>query len=397
MFGLASMSLLSLAGLSLAQDLGVPLNWRKFSNDRSDAEIIKISEAAIDAILPKLKKDTGEFDGSGYWQSGNVWCVHSPISPDGPASMANEDYRAGTTKYKDQVVGQLKNVWGLRDNYDQWGWWATAAVYAWRAYDDKDLLNNAIKTWEHISTYAISDDDAKAGKISTKDFTFKGTCNDKSMAGGVFWKTEKGSDGINSITTGLYMTLSAYLGEATGDDKYIKAAEKSLSWIRNINMKDNLALDSITAKDCKHGADWLFTYNTGKLLEGLEILVDLTDKDDYRKLAANVANAAMKTNAWHRDDGVIKEGAYPKENNDAVGFKSVLVRALDEAYNRRKGDNEALRILIHSYVCVQFNALLDLAAKGDTYSSSWTGPAQDFTTWGQMAALDVFVAAINAA
>ena len=54
----------------------------------------------------------------------------------------------------------------------------------------------------------------------------------------------------------LYMTLSAYLGEATGDDKYIKAAEKSLAWIRNINMKDNLALDSITAKDCKHGADW---------------------------------------------------------------------------------------------------------------------------------------------
>ena len=55
------------------------------------------------------------------------------------------------------------------------------------------------------------------------------------------------------------MTLSAYLGEATGDDKYIKAAEKSLAWIRNINMKDNLALDSITAKDCKHGADWYVT------------------------------------------------------------------------------------------------------------------------------------------
>ncbi|KAL1745407.1 glycoside hydrolase family 76 protein [Schizophyllum fasciatum] len=386
MLGIASLSVLSLVGFSAAQDLGVPLNWRKFSNDRSDDEIIKISEAAIDAILPKLKKDTGEFDGIGYWQSGNVW-----------ASMANEDYRAGTTKYKDQVVGQLKNVWGLRDNYDQWGWWATAAVYAYRAYNDKDLLNNAVKTWEHISTYTITDDAAKSGKLPTKDFTFKGTCFDKSMAGGVFWKTEAGHDGINSITTGLYMTLSAYLGEATGDDKYIKAAEKSLSWIRNINMKDNLALDGISAKDCKRGADWLFTYNTGKLLEGLEILVDLTDNNDYRSLAVNVANAAMKTNAWHRDDGVIKEGAYPNENNDAVGFKSVLVRALDEAYNRRKGDNEKLRILIHSYVCVQFNALLDLAKKGDSYSSSWTGPAQDFTTWGQMAALDVFVAAINAA
>ena len=124
------------------------------------------------------------------------------------------------------------------------------------------------------------------------------------------------------------------------------------------------------------------------------------------------------------DDGVITEGASPNENNDNVGFKSILIRALDETYNRRKGDNEALRILIHSYVCVQasivifsfplsfpmlclrdktltsfpqMNALLDLAADGNNYSSAWAGPAQGFTTWGQMAALDVFVAAINAA
>ena len=127
------------------------------------------------------------------------------------------------------------------------------------------------------------------------------------------------------------------------------------------------------------------------------------------------------------NDGVITEGASPNENNDNVGFKSILIRALDETYNRRKGDNEALRILIHSYVCVQvsimifsfpfpcpsflllclrdemltifpqMNALLDLAADGNNYSSAWAGPAQGFTTWGQMAALDVFVAAINAA
>ncbi|TRM58168.1 hypothetical protein BD626DRAFT_573803 [Schizophyllum amplum] len=96
-------------------------------------------------------------------------------------------------------------------------------------------------------------------------------------------------------------------------------------------------------------------------------------------------------------DGVITEGASPDSSNDGVGFKSILLRALDEAYNRRQGDNEALRILIHSYVCVQFNALLDLAATGYTYSSAWAGPPQGFTTWGQMAALDVLVAAIHAA
>jgi hypothetical protein len=59
--------------------------------------------------------------------------------------------------------------------------------------------------------------------------------------------------------------------------------------------------------------------------------------------------------------------------------------------------NNALAILVHSYIDVQYNALLDLAASGNTYSSAWHGPAPTgFTTWGQMAALDVLVSAISA-
>lgn len=44
----------------------------------------------------------------------------------------------------------------------------------------------------------------------------------------------------------------------------------------------------------------------------------------------------------------------------------------------------------------QYNALLDLAANGSTYSANWHGPAQGFTTWGQLAALDPLTAAISA-
>ena len=112
-----------------------------------------------------------------------------------------------------------------------------------------------------------------------------------------------------------------------------------------------------------------------------------------------VGNAAMKSSAWEGSNGVISEGASPDSDNDGVGFKAVFVRALDEAYVRvaARADNEAFRVLLHSYVCVQLNALLELAANGTTYSSAWLGPPQAFTTWGQMASLDVFVAAINAA
>ena len=38
----------------------------------------------------------------------------------------------------------------------------------------------------------------------------------------------------------------------------------------------------------------------------------------------NVANAAMKTRSWAGEDGIITEGASPKENNDGVGFKGVF-------------------------------------------------------------------------
>ncbi|KAL0063493.1 hypothetical protein AAF712_009587 [Marasmius tenuissimus] len=80
-----------------------------------------------------------------------------------------------------------------------------------------------------------------------------------------------------------------------------------------------------------------------------------------------ISNAAMKTNAWGGSDGIITEGASRNENNDGVGFKGLL-----------------------------YNALLDLAANGTTYSAAWKGPPQGFTSWGQLAALDVLVSAIDA-
>ena len=56
-----------------------------------------------------------------------------------------------------------------------------------------------------------------------------------------------------------------------------------------------------------------------------------------------------------------------------------------------------LNILIHSYLDVQYNAVLELASTGNNiYSSAWHGPAQGFTTWGQLSALDVIVSAISA-
>ncbi|KAH9939620.1 glycoside hydrolase family 76 protein [Epithele typhae] len=384
---------LALAAAAFAQDLGVPLSWREFTNNRSHAELISISEAAIDTILPQLNVASGDFAGIGYWQAGNVW-----------SAMANEDFRAGTTKYKAQVVDQLNNVFGLWAHYDQFGfnddamWWATAAYYGFRAYGDTNLLSHAEDVWTHVNTFVIP---AGASSISTKNFGFSATCEGKSMAGGVFWRTDAGDDNVNSVTTGLFITLSAYLAEVTGDAKYTNAAIASANWIRRLNLNsDPIVLDTVHALDCSRTpTTWLFTYNTGKYLEGLEVLYDVTKDTQWRDLAVSIGNAGMKSTAWAGSNGVCTEGASPDSNNDGVGFKAIWVRAIDEAYNRvaKRGDNEAYRILLHSYVDVQLNALLELAANGTSYSSAWAGPPQGFTTWGQLASLDVFVAALHAA
>jgi hypothetical protein len=80
---------------------------------------------------------------------------------------------------------------------------------------------------------------------------------------------------------------------------------------------------------------------------------------------------------------------------DVCLFLAIFIRGLHEVFQRSSGNND-LRILIHSYVDVQYNALLDLAASGASYGVVWHGPYQGATAWGQNAALDVMVAAIGA-
>ncbi|KAG7093369.1 hypothetical protein E1B28_007051 [Marasmius oreades] len=368
---------LSLIVSVFSQDLGVPLSWRKFSNERPLDERIRIAQNGINAIIPQLNAGTAEFNDIGFWQSGNVY-----------SAMANQDHIAGTTVNRDRVVNGLNTAFNLNANYDKFGWWAQSAVYAYRAYRDDNLLSHAVATWNRVSAFVITAAQASAGKTSVKSFSLAGSCDGVTMAGGVFWRPTTDDQ--------LYLTLSAYLAEITNDAKYKNAAILSAQWIKahNIN-SNNIVLDTVNGHDCSRSpANWLFTYNSGKYIEGLSVLAAITGDAQWTSLYTNIANSAMKTNVWEGSDGIITEGASPQQNNDGVGFKAVFIRGLHEAFSR--SSNQALKILIHSYIDVQYNALLDLAANGDTYSSAWHGPSQSFTTWGQLAALDVLVSAIDA-
>ncbi|SJL17772.1 uncharacterized protein ARMOST_21334 [Armillaria ostoyae] len=367
-----------------AQDLGVPLSWKNFSNSRPYDERVSIGQTAINTITPQLNSATGEFNGIGYWQSGNVFSV-----------MAIQDWLAHTTKNRALVEGNLELVWGLWDNYDQYGWWAQAAIYAHRAYGDDALLQHAIDTWTHVTNYVLTTDQASAGASPYKSVSLVATCEGKSMAGGVFWRPAGDDPGMNSITTGLYITLSAFLADITGDSKYTNAAIQSARWMQALQINSNgIILDSLNGHDCSRSpATWLFTYNSGKFIEGLSVLANVTNDDTWSNLLVNVVASAVKSSAWQGSDGIITEGASPSSNNDGVGFKAIFIRGLLEAWNRNPLYDD-LRILIHSYVDVQYNALLTQVANGGSYSSDWHGAAQNFTTWGQMAALDPLTVAV---
>jgi len=193
------------------------------------------------------------------------------------------------------------------------------------------------------------------------------------------------------------VTLSAFLNEATGDSKYTDAAILSANWIKNLNLNsDDIVLDTVNGHDCtRSSSTWLFTYNSGKYIEGLSVLAAVTGDSQWNTLMVDIVAAAVKSSAWEGSDGIITEGSSPTSNNDGVGFKAIFIRGLHEAFVRDTSNND-LRILIHSYIDVQYNALLELAANGTSYSSDWHGPPQSFTTWGQLASLDVFVSAIDA-
>lgn len=84
-------------------------------------------------------------------------------------------------------------------------------------------------------------------------------------------------------------------------------------------------LDTVNANDCSaSSATELFTYNSGKYIEGLSVLAVVTGDSQWSTLALDVTNAAVKSTVWQGSDGVITEGADTTANNDGVGFKGKI-------------------------------------------------------------------------
>ena len=56
--------------------------------------------------------------------------------------------------------------------------WGLTAIYAFRAYDDRNFFDMARTIWEEYTPFVISTQDASAGRHTSKNVTFPSTCND---------------------------------------------------------------------------------------------------------------------------------------------------------------------------------------------------------------------------
>ncbi|KAF8317155.1 Six-hairpin glycosidase [Clavulina sp. PMI_390] len=368
-------------------DYGVPTSWRDFGTSLVKSQRNTIALNAMNTMIG-LGGTNQSVGGLGYWQSANVW-----------SALALKDLYAGTKDYEsislDAVRDTIKQFPYFRyDAYnDDTLWWATAAVYQYKAYGNTDALSWAEYSWANVAPSQITGTSGHG-----KSFTW-GTCNGKSLNGAVFWTTSSNDASTNAITTGLFMTLSAWLYEATGNKDYLNAAVAAYDAINRLfyNTSTNLINDSLDVTTCS-GPDWVFTYNSGKFIEGTAVLGAVTGNSAYTNAALTVAVAAMKNGPWQGSNGIITEtsSSTHSKNNDAWGFKAVYIRGLAELYRRQSASNSGLLTLVHSYIDTQANALIDLASdtltwsNATSYAADWEGPYDGMYAWTQLAVLDTF-------
>ncbi|KAG8911714.1 hypothetical protein FRC02_006451 [Tulasnella sp. 418] len=205
---------------------------------------------------------------------------------------------------------------------------------------------------------------------------------------------------ILSSETVLFMALSSYLAESTNDPSVLNYATASATCIK-ANMLDartglvkDFHIDAMNGQ-LKWGGN-LSCMLTGIFIEGLSVLATVSGDYTWRSLAITTAESAMKSNDWHGTDGVlsiVSSGSEFFRSDNLNAGKGLLSRGLMVAY-QRNASNKAFRSLVRSYINTQFNALIDLASRDDTYSVSWNGPYIGPYFHGQLAALDTLIAAI---
>ena len=369
--------------------------------------ISKITFKAIDRYL-RYKKSDGSVTGIGWWQIAN-----------GYTAMALVELCYGITANRDLLTGAIwrcerRQPGFINEFNDDTCWWALLCVHVYSYKGDDRFLRKAEYIWQHIR------DD---GSVCPKGKVF---FRGADMEGAVYWKartSETKNDHINAISTGLYAELSArlalihlrresdtqdqYQADGRSAQEYIDTARCCLGWILKHRYRpvQGVVLDRLEL-DEERAVDWTFTYNTGVALGTCALLFEATGEDDYMILACHMARQSMLRPGWVEDNGVLTEkGAFgrgthdPLKPNDAIGFKSVLIRHLGTLYDVisrtqcQTSQAQQVKSMIRKFIQINVQYQQSRNTRRGEYGPWWNGPFEYPTSHSQMAVLDVFAAA----
>lgn len=380
-------------------------------------DLDRTTQQAIDTFL-HYQRPNGSIHGIGWWQIANGYTA-IVLSDLWSGRTHNYDLLATAIRQCEKRQSGLINVFN-----DDTCWWALLCIHMYSLQGDDWFLGLAERIWQHIR------DDGSVcarGQVS-----FKGS----DMEGAVYWKARKSkNDHINAISTGLYAELSARLAllrmrkvKETQDQhdrcdlpdhpqhrsneikvhKYTETARCCLGWILRCRYRPRkgVVLDHLELGK-ERAVDWTFTYNTGVALGVCALLFEITRDDDYMTLACHMARQSMLRRGWVEENGVLTEkGAYgrgthdPFKPNDAVGFKSVLMRQLATLYEVIKRTQccsmqaQKVKDMIQNFISINYQSQQDRNTDGKSqYGPWWNGPYEFPTSHSQMAVLDVFAAA----
>ncbi|THV03949.1 hypothetical protein K435DRAFT_962088 [Dendrothele bispora CBS 962.96] len=375
---LASMFYISVLWIfvATAQDFTPSSSWRKPTITISPEQRENIASAALEEAIDHLNS-AAQFDGESYGSAGALY-----------SQMAEFDLLFNQTKYRDQLKSYFPLAEQARSSFLDEFVYGYAATKAYVAYKDEEFLTYAEISWNSGNEYTLSDDNVASQSMPFKNFPISSSCQGISMAGGTFHSTDPNDATLVGLGTGSFLILSAALYEATNNQTYLEAANKSLNFIHaHLYNVQNVVQDQISAMQnasCST-SNTIFSYNAGLMIEGMAILASITNDTSTQQLLESTVSAALSNDIWQGQDGVLRTG-------DAK-----LVNALMAVYNHNT-ISSAMQNYVKDYLGVQYNAVIEMATENNSniYGSSWIGPpSSKFDSFNQTQALGVLIGAIS--
>ncbi|KAF4551243.1 Hypothetical protein D9617_14g077000 [Elsinoe fawcettii] len=401
---------------------------------RPDDSLPSITQEAISVLLLSSSDSNGEINGLGYWQTANAYtaiALHDIWSHQGTNIPFLQTQLS-------KILNNHKHC--INEFNDDTLWYTQLLLHLYTATSDPRYLSVCLSIHAHVTHYILppSSHDARGRAVS----------------GAVLWKSGPCRE-VNSITTALWAEFCAHLAVLCPLDlkhdtlpslpssaSLLAQAQQSITFIFSTLYRraDQVVLDTLRL-DTGEVVDWTFTYTTAQTIaacvalhSAVAALPDVfleapsPDHDSEGKetqqrradalliLALRMLSAALRRPGWVQQPGENEEGVLTEysaygpanhpdaRNDDAVGFKSVLVRTVGKVYSylctlllettevhgmslqEMASLREELKVFVRrTYQSISRNNVNDIGQ----YGPWWAGPSAPSTGHSQMAVLDV--------